>query len=223
MPAGTSAPPVNKNMSPPQFPAMPSTDGNVVGSLSQATNPPAIASLGHGQQSGQMGNVGSKLDMLDLDRPGSSSSTLADAFGSPHQQHQQEHHYLAQHDHYRMHQQHTQSSESPRESSVGAESDSGVSASYRPSFKRLASQTLGPVNAKRALLGPAGWDDVRRDSSEDIEEDEELQEDDKSSRPSAGRAYRDSSRRFSLPGTTAGATMLPPLKTVAQDHDQHLQ
>ena len=32
-------------------------------------------------------------------------------------------------------------------------------ASYRPSFKRLASQTLGPENSKRALLGPAGWDD----------------------------------------------------------------
>ena len=71
---------------------------------------------------------------------------------------------------------HTQSSESPRESSAGAESDSA--ASYRPSFKRLASQTLGPPNAKRALLGPAGWDDVRREdsSSSTLEEEDELEE-----------------------------------------------
>ena len=39
-------------------------------------------------------------------------------------------------------------------------------AAFRPSFKRLASQSLGPDNAKRALLGPAGWD-------YDVAEDEE--------------------------------------------------
>ncbi|KAI1792062.1 hypothetical protein LXA43DRAFT_1181245 [Ganoderma leucocontextum] len=33
-----------------------------------------------------------------------------------------------------------------------------AAAAYRPSFKRIASQTLGPTNTKRALLGPAGWD-----------------------------------------------------------------
>lgn len=37
----------------------------------------------------------------------------------------------------------------------------------RPSFKRIASQTLGPEHAKRALLGPAGWD------HEEVEEEEE--------------------------------------------------
>ncbi|OCH86065.1 hypothetical protein OBBRIDRAFT_814777 [Obba rivulosa] len=49
--------------------------------------------------------------------------------------------------------------------------DSGV---YRPSFKRLASQTLGPENSKRALLGPAGWEDVLDDESdeEDMREEE---------------------------------------------------
>ncbi|TFK93844.1 hypothetical protein K466DRAFT_510997 [Polyporus arcularius HHB13444] len=46
---------------------------------------------------------------------------------------------------------------------------------YRPSFKRLASQTLGPPNAKRALLGPAGWDqdDVDEDEDEGGEDEEE--------------------------------------------------
>ncbi|CAL1715925.1 unnamed protein product [Somion occarium] len=37
---------------------------------------------------------------------------------------------------------------------------------YRPSFKRLASQTLGPENPKRALLGPAGWDDHDHDDGD---------------------------------------------------------
>ncbi|KAH9937888.1 uncharacterized protein BXZ73DRAFT_44744, partial [Epithele typhae] len=32
-------------------------------------------------------------------------------------------------------------------------------AGLRPSFKRGASQTLGPPNAKRALLNPAGWEE----------------------------------------------------------------
>ncbi|PCH42706.1 hypothetical protein WOLCODRAFT_89967 [Wolfiporia cocos MD-104 SS10] len=50
---------------------------------------------------------------------------------------------------------------------VGSLSDAGTDSdsSYRPSFKRLASQTLGPDNAKRALLGPAGWDDDARTRS----------------------------------------------------------
>lgn len=50
-------------------------------------------------------------------------------------------------------------------SDAGADSDS----SYRPSFKRLASQTLGPEHTKRALLGPAGWDD---DAAEDEDDDD---------------------------------------------------
>jgi len=52
-------------------------------------------------------------------------------------------------------------------SDTGTESDS----SYRPSFKRLASQTLGPENTKRALLGPAGWDDDVVDDDDDDDGD----------------------------------------------------
>ncbi|CDO77966.1 hypothetical protein BN946_scf184607.g1 [Trametes cinnabarina] len=44
---------------------------------------------------------------------------------------------------------------------------------YRPSFKRIASQTLGPDNAKRALLGPAGWDHDDEGQEAVAEEDEE--------------------------------------------------
>ncbi|EPS93659.1 hypothetical protein FOMPIDRAFT_1026454 [Fomitopsis schrenkii] len=50
-------------------------------------------------------------------------------------------------------------------SDAGADSDS----SCRPSFKRLASQTLGPEHTKRALLGPAGWDD---DAAEEDDDDD---------------------------------------------------
>ena len=38
---------------------------------------------------------------------------------------------------------------------------------YRPSFKRIASQTLGPANTKRALLGPAGWDHHQEEEDDD--------------------------------------------------------
>lgn len=47
----------------------------------------------------------------------------------------------------------------PASASHSSASASPTLGSYRPSFKRLASQTLAPENAKRALLGPAGWDD----------------------------------------------------------------
>ncbi|KAI8995699.1 hypothetical protein BD414DRAFT_520908 [Trametes punicea] len=47
---------------------------------------------------------------------------------------------------------------------------------YRPSFKRIASQTLGPDNAKRALLGPAGWDREDEDDDEAVAEEEEEEE-----------------------------------------------
>ncbi|KAL7279492.1 hypothetical protein ACG7TL_007335 [Trametes sanguinea] len=47
---------------------------------------------------------------------------------------------------------------------------------YRPSFKRIASQTLGPDNAKRALLGPAGWDHDEQEEEAVAEEDEEDEE-----------------------------------------------
>lgn len=232
LPAGSMAPTSNKNlnMSPPQLPAISSIGA---GSLSQATNLNAGGSLGQGQPGGQSSNNSKIGDLLNHERPGSSSS-LADAFGSPyHQRHQQhleqhEHQYPA-HDHYRM--QHTHSSESPRESSVGAESDSGASTSFRPSFKRLASQTLGPPNTKRALLGPAGWDDVQREGSEGLEEDEDVDEDEKSSRRFAGRAYGQGgghpARRFSLPAAPSdggGSVTLPPLRTaVGQVHDSQSQ
>ncbi|KAM5544896.1 hypothetical protein V8D89_001794 [Ganoderma adspersum] len=42
---------------------------------------------------------------------------------------------------------------------------------YRPSFKRIASQTLGPANTKRALLGPAGWDHHQEEEEEEDDGD----------------------------------------------------
>ncbi|KAI0327072.1 hypothetical protein GY45DRAFT_1437216 [Cubamyces sp. BRFM 1775] len=67
--------------------------------------------------------------------------------------------------------------------------------SYRPSFKRIASQTLGPDNAKRALLGPAGWDHEEEDEDA-VEEDED--EDERHARmPMSGSGAE--ARRMSLP------------------------
>ncbi|TBU37280.1 hypothetical protein BD309DRAFT_984396 [Dichomitus squalens] len=52
-----------------------------------------------------------------------------------------------------------------------------AAATYRPSFKRIASQTLGPANTKRALLGPAGWDHEEEDDGEEpVHEEEEEEE-----------------------------------------------
>ncbi|THH31199.1 hypothetical protein EUX98_g2965 [Antrodiella citrinella] len=62
----------------------------------------------------------------------------------------------------------------PSSSSVPAQTQATHSASaspelghvaYRPSFKRLASQTLVPEHAKRASLGPAGWDEPEEEES----------------------------------------------------------
>ena len=135
-----------------------------------------------------------------------------------------EQHLYSSQDQYHLQQQqhhHARSSESPRESSVGAESDS---AAYRPSFKRLASQTLGPPNAKRALLGPAGWDDVQREGREEALEEDDVEDGD--TRRFGGHhtsGQRRGSRRFSLPGTTAGSTMtLPPIRTNAAHLGQEL-
>ncbi|KZT65883.1 hypothetical protein DAEQUDRAFT_493615 [Daedalea quercina L-15889] len=50
---------------------------------------------------------------------------------------------------------------------VGSDAGTDSDSSYRPSFKRLASQTLGPEHTKRALLGPAGWDDDAADDDDD--------------------------------------------------------
>jgi hypothetical protein len=222
MPAGSSAPSKTTNMSPPQLPASTTATTSGVVSLSQATNPnvvPSIVSQGHSGSNSKIGD-------LNHERPGSSSSSLVDAFGSPSSQHQQaaqqsprdgiDHRFIGQ-DQYRMH---SQSSESPRESSVGTESDSATSPSYRPSFKRLASQTLGPANAKRALLGPAGWDDVRREDSEAFDDEDDRDGDEHVSRRIAGRgafSQNHPARRFSLPATAAGtaSVTLPPIRSTA--------
>ncbi|EKM57778.1 uncharacterized protein PHACADRAFT_251618 [Phanerochaete carnosa HHB-10118-sp] len=219
MPAGSSAPDVKRqvNMSPPHFAQAAGTVGNLT------PIPSSVRQTQHQQTSDPSSKIG---DLLNRERPSSLSSSLADVFGSPQQQHQQ-HHHEQQHDHhypaqdqYRMHQQAEPSSDSPRESSVGADSDSAASASYRPSFKRLASQTLGPPNAKRALLGPAGWDDVRHGSeeSEAIEEDDELDEDDATSKRFSKSGY-DGRRRFSMPARTDDAITLPPIRPAAVGHD----
>nr|BAO04163.1 transcription factor Gf.BMR1 [Grifola frondosa] len=69
----------------------------------------------------------------------------------------------------------------------------GAEAGCRPSFKRIASQTLGPENAKRALLGPAGWEDEGREDEDEDEDEEE------GARMMAG--LPDRSRRMSCPTT----------------------
>jgi hypothetical protein len=188
MPPGSLAP--NKS----------SASGVTVGSLSQATHAPAVPTFRAGDVVNR--NVNSSH------RPGSSSTSLADAFGSSHAfQNVQDAH-------------HSQSSESPpeqRESSVGAESDSGLSSSpsqsYRPKFKRLASQTLGPSNTKRALLGPAGWDD-RETSEEAFDEDDEDER--RAQRSSEFGHDFGSSRRYSMPAVShsaaASGMTLPPIR-----------
>lgn len=185
-----------------------SVTGNApVGSLSQATNVPAppFVSGDHYNHSGS-GNANTS------ERPGSSSSSLADAFGLSRAMQGQNPY-------------HSQSSESPpglRESSAGAESDSGLSSSpsqsYRPSFKRLASQTLGPPNTKRALLGPAGWDD--RETSEEAFDEEDEDEHRAKRLGGPGQEGNYPSRRYSLPtGPVSGAPggmTLPPIRTSSE-------
>ncbi|KAI0346212.1 hypothetical protein BDW22DRAFT_730994 [Trametopsis cervina] len=185
------------------------------GSLSQTTNSHPVFTGGN-----KIGDILNRGDS-GSDRPGSSSNSLAEAFGAAHGfQPQQQGVY------------HSQSSESPpgqRESSVGAESDSGLSSSspsqsYRPSFKRLASQTLGPTNNKRALLGPAGWDDHREESEEAFDEDEEDERHGQRFTYEAGHP----ARRFSLPmphsntsGGAAGGLSLPPIRTASEQAEAH--
>ncbi|KAK7691157.1 hypothetical protein QCA50_006260 [Cerrena zonata] len=131
-------------------------------------------------------------------RPGSSSSSLADAFGmqrqssdgsgrdSPTPGPRQQHHFL-QPPPPPFHLQRPTPSMSP--TNVASHPNSSASpelhyspvdheyaGSARPTFKRLASQTLGPEHAKRALLGPAGWD-----------EEVVSEEDDNSSRGTSSR------------------------------------
>lgn len=91
--------------------------------------------------------------------------------------------------------------------------------SYRPSFKRLASQTLGPDNAKRALLGPAGWeeeDDVV-DDEEESSEDEHYAERDRRTVVSQQAKFVQGSRpmrRMSCPTTarSPSSLVLPPIQ-----------
>ncbi|KAL4243752.1 hypothetical protein ABKN59_011035 [Abortiporus biennis] len=102
---------------------------------------------------------------------------------------------------------------------------------YRPSFKRLASQTLGPDNAKRALLGPAGWEES---NPADEDEDEDPSDDDSvevhsrfgvpheqlwkggtsETPPYSGQSPGFSMRRMSAPSATMGSAhvVLPPMK-----------
>ncbi|KAI0365539.1 hypothetical protein BV20DRAFT_982539 [Pilatotrama ljubarskyi] len=75
---------------------------------------------------------------------------------------------------------------------------------YRPSFKRIASQTLGPDNAKRALLGPAGWDHEEEDEEDGVVEEEEEEEEQNTRMGGTGvhvpgAAGMGEGRRMSLP------------------------
>ncbi|OSX59143.1 hypothetical protein POSPLADRAFT_1071323 [Postia placenta MAD-698-R-SB12] len=113
-------------------------------------------------------------------------------------------------------------------SDTGAESDS----SYRPSFKRLASQTLGPENTKRALLGPAGWDDDVVDDDDDDDGDyaqrrsisSGLEVDQAYAGATAGRptvGMSDRLRRASAPTTAIPQSVLAmPVSAFAQPADQ---
>lgn len=117
---------------------------------------------------------------------------------------------------------------------------SGEATAYRPSFKRLASQTLAPDNAKRALLGPAGWDDSNDnvddefDFEGDLDDEGDVEDsDDELSHQQRKREEREryehwGKRRMSAPtgglgvvgggaGTTngQGGVTLPPLRGVA--------
>ncbi|KAI0636348.1 hypothetical protein C8Q77DRAFT_1072095 [Trametes polyzona] len=79
--------------------------------------------------------------------------------------------------------------------------DAYNSQGYRPSFKRIASQTLGPDNAKRALLGPAGWDHEEEDEAAVEEEDEEEEQNARMPMGGSGAQYAGlgEGRRMSLP------------------------
>ncbi|KAH9926520.1 hypothetical protein B0H21DRAFT_700761 [Amylocystis lapponica] len=119
-----------------------------------------------------------------LNRPSSSASgtsSLAHAFGSAEN-------LVHSQQPSRMTAQSTLQSIRPPSSGSGVVSDGGTDSDgaspYRPSFKRLASQTLGPENSKRALLGPAGW--------EDDEGADELDGDDDEDEFTSTRVYMDS-------------------------------
>ncbi|KAI0761560.1 hypothetical protein BD413DRAFT_616939 [Trametes elegans] len=74
--------------------------------------------------------------------------------------------------------------------------DGYAGSTYRPSFKRIASQTLGPDNAKRALLAPAGWDE--EEDGAVVEEDEE-EESTTARMPMSSGLGMGEGRRMSLP------------------------
>ena len=103
-----------------------------------------------------------------LNRPSSTqsqNSALAHAFGS-HEGHMQGSRPTSQGGPLPM-QMRPPSGGSSSTTAVGSDAGTDSDSSYRPSFKRLASQTLGPEHTKRALLGPAGWDDDAADDDED--------------------------------------------------------
>ncbi|OSC97873.1 hypothetical protein PYCCODRAFT_1098534 [Trametes coccinea BRFM310] len=87
----------------------------------------------------------------------------------------------------------------PQQVQMSSQDAYGGSA-YRPSFKRIASQTLGPENAKRALLGPAGWDHDEQEEEAVAEEDEEEEEQNaRMSMGGPGGHGAGEGRRMSLP------------------------
>lgn len=100
------------------------------------------------------------------------------------------------------------------------------SMAYRPSFKRLASQTLAPDNAKRALLGPAGWDDSSDAVDDEYEDGDEGEADDSEDEHQRRKEEREryanwGRRRLSMPagvgagGSVGGEVTLPPLRSAA--------
>jgi len=139
-------------------------------------SPAPSSSAGSADMSGVPGTLGSGEAGAGASRPSSSQSTssLAHAFG-PLPQAQPQAHVQAQglvkppplsgasislpipsiHGHARRH------ATTSRESSVGSSDGTGGGSSegeaaFRPSFKRLASQTLGPASSKRAFVERRG-------------------------------------------------------------------
>jgi len=130
-------------------------------------NPPGSNHPGRGDtrsesnQSSPLMSYGSRPGSNASSGKGSStSSTLANAFGTKGNQHQPPP-TSAPPSRVTFAKEESESpSLSSRDSSVDLDGNSGASdgESMRPSFKRLPSQTLGPTNSKRAFLGFSGSD-----------------------------------------------------------------
>ncbi|KAI0656366.1 hypothetical protein C8Q70DRAFT_331473 [Cubamyces menziesii] len=146
--------------------------------ISELLNRPASSS-----SAGTTGSSGSGLSVpsnASTSNTSQASSSLAHAFGGERPSTSDG-------------QPHPQMSSQPMQMQMQGQDAYGGS-SYRPSFKRIASQTLGPDNAKRALLGPAGWDHDEEDEDA-VEEDEEDGDNTRTSMSGSGAE----ARRMSLP------------------------